>query len=62
MDFNQVSDLKIEPVYVGNLSYFDIPAKDFVDNEVEQDVSFDAQDFHFFEMIFSKNLKVDFIF
>jgi hypothetical protein len=27
MDFNQVSDLKIEPVYVGNLSYFDIPAK-----------------------------------
>jgi hypothetical protein len=36
--------------------------KDFVDNEVEQDVSFDAQDFHVFEMIFSKNLKkVDFI-
>ncbi|MFT5963996.1 MAG: hypothetical protein ACI9L6_000719 [Flavobacterium sp.] len=64
LDFNQVSNLKIEPVYVGNLSYFDIPAKDFVDNRVEQDVSFDAQDFHVFrDDFFRKNLKkVDFIF
>jgi hypothetical protein len=44
-----------------NLSYFDIPAKDFVDNEVEQDVSFDAQDFHVFrDDFFEKFKKVDF--
>jgi hypothetical protein len=64
LDFSQLSDLKIEPVYVGNLSYFDIPAKDFVDNGVEQDVSFDAQGFQVFrDDFFRKNLKkVDFIF
>jgi len=64
LDFNQVADLKLEPIYVANLSYFDIPAKDFVDNGEEQTVSFDAQDFHVFrDNFFRKNLKkVDFIF
>jgi hypothetical protein len=58
LDFNQVADLKLEPIYVANLSYFDIPAKDFVDNGVEQNVSFDSQDFHVFrDNFFRKNLK-----
>jgi hypothetical protein len=31
--------------------------KDFVDNEVEQDVSFDAQDFHVFRDDFFEKFK-----
>lgn len=48
LDFDQVNDLVIEPVYVANLSYFDIPAKDFVTNGVEHNLGFDAQDFDVF--------------
>jgi hypothetical protein len=64
LDFNQVNDLRTEPVFIANLSYFDIPAKDFVDNGVEQNVSFDAQDFDVFrDTFFRDNLKrADFYF
>jgi hypothetical protein len=58
LDFNQVNDLKLEPVLIANLSYFDIPAKDFVDNVVEQNISYDVQNFNFFrEKFFRDNLK-----
>jgi hypothetical protein len=64
LDFNQVNDLKAEPVIVANLSYFDIPASDFVDNGMDQYLSFDAQDFNVFrDKFFTDNLeKVDFDF
>jgi hypothetical protein len=45
LDFDQVNDLKLEPVIVANLVYFDIPANAFVNNGTEQSVTFDAQDF-----------------
>lgn len=57
LDFNQVNDLSLEPVFIANLSYFDIPAADFVDNGMEQNVSFDAQDFSAFrDSFFRDNL------
>jgi hypothetical protein len=49
LDFNQVDDLKLEPVFVANLTYFDVPANAFVDNGNEQSVIFDAQDFNPFK-------------
>lgn len=49
LDFNQVNDLKLEPVVVGNLTYFDVPANAFVaSNGTEYDLAFDAQDFDIF--------------
>lgn len=35
LDFNQVNDLKLEPAYVANLVYFDIPANEFITNGSE---------------------------
>lgn len=49
LDFDQVDDLKLEPVFVANLTYFDVPANAFVDNGSEQSVVFDAQDFNPFK-------------
>lgn len=46
LDFDQIDDLKLEPVVIANLTYFNIPANDFVDNGNEQSISFDAQDFN----------------
>ncbi|RTY64593.1 hypothetical protein [Flavobacterium sp. LB2P53] len=42
LDYDQVNTLKLEPVFVSNLAYFDILAKDFVTNGVEQSVIYDA--------------------
>jgi hypothetical protein len=64
LDFNQANDLKVEPVFITNLSYFDIPANDFVDNGMEQNLSFNSQDFDVFRDSFlRKNLeRADFFF
>lgn len=64
LDFNQVNDLKLEPIIVGNLSYFNIPAKDFVDNGMERTVSFDAENFDVFRDSFLQNnlKRADFFF
>lgn len=64
LDFNQANSLKLEPVIVANLTYFDIAANGFVDNGIEQKVAFDAQDFDVFrDSFFRDNLKrADFFF
>lgn len=46
LDFDQIDDLKLEPVVVANLTYFNLPVNDFVDNGNEQSIAFDAQDFN----------------
>lgn len=49
LDFNQVNDLKVEPVVVGNLSYFDVPATAFVaDDGSEYNWGYDDQEFDVF--------------
>lgn len=35
LDFNQTKNLRLEPAYVTNLVYFDIPANEFVTNGIE---------------------------
>ncbi len=43
LDFNQVNDLKLQPVIISNLATFDILANQFVTNGVEQSVFSYAQ-------------------
>ncbi len=50
LDFNQANDLVPEPVFVGNLSYFDVPATSFVaPNGMEYTKAFNAQTFDIFK-------------
>lgn len=63
LNFDQAKDLKLEPVYVANLAYFDIPARQLADNGNGQMV-FDEQEFDAFrDKFFRDNLvkaKLDF--
>lgn len=63
LDFNQVNDLKLEPVIVANLATFDVQAHQFVTGGVEQTVSGDLMDFDIFKQNFDDNLnRADFFF
>jgi hypothetical protein len=64
VDFDQANNFTLEPVIVANLTYFDIPARDFVTNGVEQNFAFDALDFDVFrDAFFKENLnRADFFF
>jgi len=63
LDFDQVKDLKLEPVFVANLAYFDVPATQFINNGNEQ-IIFDVRDFDAFkDDFFADNLiKAEFDF
>ncbi|MFH6987683.1 hypothetical protein ACHRVW_08050 [Flavobacterium collinsii] len=64
LDFDQTKDLKLEPAFVANLAYFDVPAASFIDNGTEQQIGFDVQNFEIFkEKFFKDNLvKAEFDF
>lgn len=64
LDFNQVSDLKIEPIFVTNLGSFDFPANQFVIGGIEKVTSGDLLDFNVFrDAYFNKSLvKAEFFF
>lgn len=64
LDFNQVNDLKLEPVFVANLAYFDVPANQFVTNGVEQIVTVDTPTIDIFNDAFFKDnlVRADFFF
>ena len=64
LDYNQANDLKLEPIFVANLVYFDVPANEFVTNGVEQSVIFDTPTVDVFnDDFFRDNLKkVEFFF
>jgi hypothetical protein len=64
LDFDQVNDVKLEPVYVTNLAYFDVPANDFVTGGTEQTLTFDQQTVDLFnDKFFKDNLvKTEFFF
>ena len=64
LDFNQVNNLKLEPVVVANLASFDVPANQFVSGGVEQTVTGDLLDFDIFrDSYFNKSLvRADFFF
>lgn len=55
LDFNQVNDVKLEPVFVSNLASFEIPAKDFVTGGVEQNVIYAVPTVDIFNDSFFRN-------
>jgi hypothetical protein len=63
LNFDQAKDLKLEPAYVANLAYFNLPASQLADNGNAQMV-FDEQEFDAFrDKFFRDNLvkaKLDF--
>ncbi|HQZ25771.1 MAG TPA: hypothetical protein PLD18_10765 [Flavobacterium sp.] len=64
LDFDQVNDLKLEPVFVANMASFDIIANQFVIGGVEQPIVGDVMDFDVFnDEDFSRNInKTDLFF
>lgn len=58
LDYDQANDIKLEPVFIANLAYFDVPAHEFVTGGVEQNVIFDAPTVDVFnDSFFRKSLK-----
>lgn len=55
LDFNQINDIKIEPVIVANLASFEVPANQFVTGGVEQTFSIAASNFDVFRDTFFKD-------
>ena len=55
LDFNQVNDLKLEPIFISNLAYFDIPANEFITNGVERSIIVDSPTVDVFNDAFFKN-------
>jgi hypothetical protein len=55
LDFNQANDLKLEPIFISNLAYFEIPANEFVTNGVEQSVIIDSPTVDVFNDAFFKS-------
>lgn len=57
LDFDQVNDFKIEPVFVANLAYFNIPANRLIDDG-GTNIYPDVRDFDIFkESFFNERLK-----
>jgi hypothetical protein len=61
LDFNQTQNLRLEPTYVANLVYFDIPANEFVTNGIETPQFIDRSTVAIFNNTFFVNdlVKVD---
>ena len=58
LDYSQVENIKLKPVYLGNLAYFDVLANEFVTGGVEQNVKYDVPIFDLFnDAFFRKNFK-----
>lgn len=61
LDFNQTKNLRLEPTYIANLVYFDIPANEFVTNGIENSQFIDRSTVDVFNNTFFVNdlTKVD---
>ena len=53
LDFDQVEQFELEPVYVGNLTYFDIKAADYPTSSIAK-IILDQQDFSPFQQAFMR--------
>lgn len=57
LDFDQVNDIKLEPVFVANLAHFNVPADQFVVNSQAQQIASDIEEFNAFrKKFFRENL------
>jgi hypothetical protein len=55
LDFDQVNDFKLEPVFIANLTYFEIPANQFIENGMEQNIAL-MQEFDMFRDSFFRKI------
>lgn len=55
LDYEQVNTIKLEPVVVSNLAYFDVPANQFVTDGIEQSPIFDVSTINIFNEAFFTN-------
>jgi hypothetical protein len=64
LDFNQVNDLKLEPIIVANLVSVDVPANQFVSGGIEQTLTEELLDFDVFRDAYFKEslVRADFFF
>ncbi|NGY38184.1 hypothetical protein FQU23_011760 [Flavobacterium sp. XN-5] len=64
LDFNQANDFKLEPIFIANLASFEIPANQFIEKGMEQNIAMEAQEFDVFrDSFFRENLRrADFFF
>lgn len=58
LDFDQVNDLKVEPVVVANLASFDVAANEFVSGGIEQPIPPDLLNFNLFRSTYFKKSLV----
>lgn len=54
LDFDQTKDLKLEPVFVANLAYFNVPATQFANNGSGQ-IAYDVREFDAFKNKFFRD-------
>ncbi|SHH22270.1 hypothetical protein [Flavobacterium defluvii] len=52
LDFDQINDFKIEPVFVANLAYFNVSADQIEDNGAGQQIPPDVEEFDVFKKKF----------
>ena len=58
LDYDQANDLRLEPIFITNLAYFDILANEFVTGGVQQNIIFDTSTVEVFNTsFFRKSLK-----
>ena len=58
LDYDQANDIRLEPIFIANLAYFDVPANEFVTDGLEQNIIFDTPTVDVFnDSFFRKSLK-----
>jgi len=55
LDIDQINNIKLEPVFVANLAFFDVPANKFIDDGSAQEIAVDVQPFKVFKENFFKD-------
>lgn len=55
LDINQFNNIKLEPVFVANLAFFDVPANKFIDDGNAHQIAIDVQPFKIFKQNFFKD-------
>lgn len=57
LDIEQIKDIRLQPVFVTNLAFFDVSANKLIDDGTAQEIAVDIQPFKIFkEKLFKNNL------
>lgn len=56
LDFNQANDFKLEPIFIANLASFEIPANQFIEKGMEQNIAMKAMNLMFSGILFFEKI------